>query len=196
MAEEEYVIDGYCFSSQAEYDRGRKEKETIVYLTANTDMDDMDALLRIYNRFVGNASFQTIIGQQFLYDLRRRLVDSQIVGKDTLAPVPVVPFGKTGGQAAGSGDRGESDVLMKRYKRAYEEAVASRRIKNVLITVLLLVVVGMFVITATTRYSVFTYFTDYETKIRNKVEDEMVIWQQELQAKEEELQQREDQLRE
>lgn len=155
MAEEEFVLDGYCFSSQAEYDRARKERETIVYLTASTDSDDMKALLQVYNRFVSNASFQTIIGQQFLYELRRRLVGSQIVTEDTLAPVPVMPFGKAGGgESAGSGDRGTEAMLVKRYKKAYEDAVANRKIKNILIVILVLVIVGMFVITATTRDSI------------------------------------------
>ena len=190
MAKEEYIVDGYQFSNKAEYDRAKREKETIAYLTAKTDISDRKALLKIYNRSVEKGSFQTIIGQQFLTELRKQLVGSGIVSEDTLAPIRIVS-GSSSERDSVSQDKKEIERELVRYQKAYENAVAHRTIKNMLITVLVLVIVGMLVITATSQYSVFTYFTDYKTKIRNEVVDEMENWQKELEEREANLEKRE-----
>ncbi len=188
MAKEEYIVDGFLFSTQAEYQRAKKEKETIAYLTANTDESDPKAQLRIYNRAVEKDSFQTIIGQQFLQQLRRKLVNSQIVTEDTLAPVRIVSAGRG---AVSSAPEKKGDKQAERYKKAYEDAVANQKIKNMVIGFLILIIAGMIVITASGQYSIFTYFTDYKTKIHNEVVDELEGWQERLEEKEAELQQRE-----
>jgi hypothetical protein len=184
MAKEEYVLDGFLFESRQQYDRAKKEKETIAYLTANTDSSDAKALLKVYNRSVEKGSFQTIIGQQYLYNLRKRLEGSGIVDKTTLAPIQI----KTGGAAAKSSKSAQGGQES-RYKKLYENEVANRKIKNMIIAVLILVIIGMVAITVTSRYSVYTYFTDYKTQIRNEVEDELEDWQNELEEREKELDQ-------
>lgn len=197
MGKEEYIVDGYQFSSRAEYDRAKKEKETIAYLTANTDSSDMKALLKVYNRSVAKKSFQTVIGQHYLNNLRRRIIGSGMVSEELLGPIPIsvraVP--ETSGRRPGvSGEENASLEQAARYKKLYENAVADRKIKNILISVLVCVIVGMIVITATAKYSVVTFFTDYETKIRNEVTDEMEAWENKLEQKEAELEKREEQL--
>lgn len=187
MAKEGYVLEGYQFNSRQEYERAKKEKETIAYLMANTDSSDMKALLKIYNRSVDKQSFQTIIGQQFLCDLRKRLVGSQLVSEDTLAPIQIST------SSASEGSSGEKDAAKKaeKYKEAYENAVAGQKIKNIIIAGLIVIILGMVAITASTRYSVFTYFTNYEEDIRNEVIDEMQKWEKELEEREKALEETE-----
>ncbi len=187
MAKEGYILEGYQFKSQQEYDRAKKEKETIAYLMANTDTSDMKALLKIYNRSVDKQSFQTIIGQQFLYDLRKKLVGSQLVSEDTLAPIRIAADGNAGGKSEDKAAAAKAE----KYKEAYEDAVAGQKIKNLIIVVLIVIIIGMVAITASTRYSVFTYFTNYEEDIRNEIIDEMQQWEQELDEREKALEQRE-----
>jgi hypothetical protein len=187
MAKEEYILDGFLFENRQQYDRAKKEKETIAYLTANTDSSDMTALLKVYNRSVEKGSFRTIIGQQYLYNLKRRLEGSGIVDKDTLSPIKVsqtVPGEKknTSGQTKGTGNQQAA-----RYKALYENEVANRKVKNIIIFFLILIIAGMIAITVTSRYTVYTYFTDYKTKIRNEVEDELEDWQNDLEQREQEL---------
>lgn len=197
MEKEEYILDGYQFSGRAEYDRAKKEKETIAYLTANTDTSDMKALLKIYNRSVAKDSFQTVIGQHYLYNMRKRLIGSGLVSEEMLGPIRIRGVRETSGRVRGSsgGEKASPDQAA-RYKNLYENAVADRKIKNILIGVLVCVIIGMVVITATTKYSVLTYFTDYKTEIRNEVTDEMEAWKSELEQKEAELERREEQLQE
>ncbi len=187
MAKEGYVLEGYQFKNQQEYDRAKKEKETIAYLMANTDSSDMKALLKIYNRSVDKQSFQTIIGQQFLCDLRKRLIGSGLVSEDTLAPIQVV----SGGGIALRKEDKDAATKAEKYKVAYEDAMAGQKIKNLIIAGLLIIIIGMFAITASTRYSVFTYFTNYEEDIREEVIDEMQKWEKELEEREKLLEQKE-----
>jgi len=44
-----------------DFERAKKEQETIQYLTANTNMADMKALYKLYKMSVEKKSFQTII---------------------------------------------------------------------------------------------------------------------------------------
>ncbi len=190
MVKKEYILDGYRFASESEYKRAKKEKETIAYVTANTDSADMKALLKLYNRSIDKNAFQTIIGQQFLHNIRRRLIGSRIVSEETLAPIPVVSQQV---QVVRS-DKSADQKKMQTYKAAYENLAANQKIKNILIAVLIAMILAMFVITYFSKYSVFTYFTDYKTQIRNEVVDEMETWQKQLDEKEKDLQQREEKL--
>ena len=57
-----FILDGFVFSTRKDYERACKEKETIEYLVANSNMSDMKAVLKIYNKAVEKKSFQTVIG--------------------------------------------------------------------------------------------------------------------------------------
>ena len=61
-----FILDGFVFSTRKDYERACKEKETIEYLVANSNMSDMKAVLKIYNKAVEKKSFQTVIGLEFI----------------------------------------------------------------------------------------------------------------------------------
>lgn len=86
-----FILDGFVFSTRKDYERACKEKETIEYLVANSNMSDMKAVLKIYNKAVEKKSFQTVIGLEFIENMRKRLLSSGIVKENQLAYVPVVP---------------------------------------------------------------------------------------------------------
>ena len=90
-----YQVDGYGFASKAEYERALKERETVSYLMANTDVKDTKALLKIYNRSIDKESFRTVIGLEYMGKLRRNIVKSGVVSAESLAPIPI----KTAGRA-------------------------------------------------------------------------------------------------
>lgn len=196
MEKKEYQLDGFLFQNKEDYDRAVKEKETITYLKANSNSNDMKALLRIYNRSIEKESFRTVIGMEYMNDIRKRLVDSGLASKEALAPIPVqrsTVFFKDRGedQARGGADL---ERQLKRYKDAYESASAGKTIKNLAIVILVLIIFAMILITYKTRYSVFTYFTNYKEKMRNEVIDEYENWEEQLEQKEQELKEREAEL--
>lgn len=189
-----YVVDGYSFSNRNEYEKALKEKEAISYIVANTNMADMKAVLKIYNMSVEKKSFQTIVGLEFVSNMRKNLISSGIVSKDTLMNIPVT---KTSGnkQVSAYADS-TAAAKVEKYKRAYENALAGKTIKNMVIVFLVLIIVAMFVITFNSKYSVFTYFTDYETDMENELIDKYQSWTDELDKREKELDKREKALKE
>lgn len=189
-----YTIEGYVFQNASDYERAMKERETIAYLSANTDMANMKDVYKIYKLSVEKKSFQTIFGLVFLEELRSRLLGSETVTEDLLEPIPTgrVLTVSSAKPAAGGADRKE----LNKYKEAYQKAKSGSVIKNFLIVVLITVVGVMLFITSKNQYSIFTYFTNYEENIRNEIVNEYEEWQQQLEDREKELEQREERLQE
>jgi len=184
-----YTIDGYSFPGRVDYDRALKEKEAVSYITANTNMADMKAVLKVYNMSVEKKSFQTVIGLEFVNNMRKSLISSGIVSKDTLPgiPVPKIAGDIHKAEPAKSSTAGS----IERYKLAYENALAGRTIRNMAIIFLILIIIAMLVITYNNKYSIFTYFTNYQEDMENEILDKYEAWQIELDKKEQELEKRE-----
>lgn len=191
--DKKYVIDGYSFVSKSEYERAKKEKETIMYLTANTNMGDMKAVYKIYKQAVEKRTFRTVFGLEYLENIRQRLVGSEFVSEDLLEPIPIVPMMQA---TTGSKDFSteESEKKIEKYKQDYEKAKAGNLIKNFLIVVLFLVIGAMIFITYKSQYSAFTYFTNYKEDMRNELIDEYQQWTNELEQREAQLEKREKEL--
>lgn len=190
MAKDPYRIDEYSFLNREDYERALKEKETVAYLQANTGSNDNKALLKVYNRSVEKKSFHTVIGIEYLSALRRQLIASGIVTGETLAPVPI-PGTAAVGKRTERPDQSQLERQVARYKAAYESARTGRIIKNMTILILIVVIIAFLLITYQTRYSVFTYFTNYKEDMREELIDEYVDWENQLEQKEQELKDRE-----
>ena len=184
--ENKYIIEEFCFLDKKEYERALKEKETISYITANTDMNDMKAVLKVYNRAVEKKSFQTVIGLEFLKNIRSRLIVSGLVTAETISEIPVIKRG-TEVKKTEPLDKNDASREIEKYKKAYENASAGRTIKNIIIGFLSVIIIAMIIITAKAKYSIFTYFTDYETKMENELIDKYEKWEDELEAREKAL---------
>lgn len=186
---EKYIIDGFSFQNVSDYERAKKEKETIAYLSANTDMADMKAVYKIYRLSLEKKSFQTIFGLAYLEDLRKRLAGSGIVTEEMLEPIPagrlLMVVKQKQAETAGKSLSEEEKLQNKK---------AGNLIKNFFIAVLLLIIVAMLYITSQSQYSIFTYFTDYKEDMRNEIADEFEEWENRLNQKEAELEERESRL--
>lgn len=187
---EKYVVDDYVFASRSEYDRALKEKETISYLIANTNMSDMKSVLKVYNRAVEKKSFQTVIGLEFVKNMRKRLIGSGFMSEETIEHVPVSGKIKGASQADSStlsGDKSMLESSVERYKKACENAQSGLAMRNIIIGVLVVVIIAMMIITYKTKYSVFTYFTDYKAQMEEELIDKYEKWEKELEEKEKKL---------
>lgn len=181
-----YVIDGYVFMNKADYERANRERETIAYLSAHSDMEDMKAVYKIYKTASEKQSFQTVFGLQYMEELREQLLNSGLVEDDVLDPIPVGRSTVVREVQASPVDRDAQE-----YQRMYERAKSGSMIKNLLILALLAVVVGMMVITSRNQYSIFTYFTDYKEDMRGEILDEYEEWETTLKERETALEERE-----
>lgn len=151
-------------------------------------MADMKSVLKIYNMSVEKKSFTTIIGLEFVNNMRKNLVSSGIVPKNTLMDIPVP---KISSSKVTNTDNSIINAKTDRYKQAYENALAGKTIKNIVIVFLTLIIVAMLVITFKSKYSVFTYFTDYKADMENELVDKYETWKNELDEREKELNKRE-----
>lgn len=185
--EGKYEIEGYVFRSKQDFDRAQKERETIMYLTANTNMTDMKAVYQIYKRSVAKGSFQTIFGLNFLEELRQRLLGSGTVTVDLLEPIPVGKIVTVAAKAVKTEDERKYDAL----KEAYEKAQSGKIIKNFLIVILVIVVGVMLLSSYQSQYSIFTYFTNYKEQMREELTDEYETWEKDLQQREAAVERRE-----
>lgn len=186
----DYSAGGFKFASRQDYERALKEQETIKYITANTNFSDSKAVLKMYNRAVENGSFKTAVGVAFMKELRDKIVSSGILEEKLIAPIPVQKLGESSGRMT----RDEKDAQIKRYREAYENADAGRKIRNIVIVFLAVIIVAMMVITYMSRYSVFTYFTNYKADMENELIDQYEHWQQELEKRETAVKNKEDEL--
>lgn len=190
--EKKYIVDGYSFQNASDYERAKKEKEMIAYLSANTEMSNMKEVYKVYKLAIEKKSFHTVFGWEYLQELRSRLIGSGIVTEDVLEPIPVGRVTVAVPQKQQKPDLGEKE--MKKYQEAYQKARAGSMIKNFLIVVLIVVIGVMLFITSKNQYSIFTYFTNYEENIRNDVINEYEDWEKSLNQKEKELKERQEQL--
>lgn len=177
--EKEMVLDGFKFSSRKEFERALKEKETIEYIVANTNMSDMKSVLKIYNKAVDKKSFQTVIGLSFVSNMRNKLVSSGTVMDKNLTYVPVVQkYVQVEKKPALDNDEIERKV--EKYKKAYEDEAAGRKIRNMAIAFLSVLLAVLVIITLKSKYSVFTYFTNYRSNMENELIDKYEKWEQTL----------------
>lgn len=185
--EKRYTLDGFSFLTAADLERAKKEKETILYLKANTDMTDMKAVYKLYKLSVEKQSFQTIFGFCYLEELRERLVGSGAVTEDMLEPIPV---GKVA-LPVKHPEQGEAEKEIQKYKEDFQKAKAGSLIKKFLIVVLLFMVAAMVLISSNNRYSLMTFFTNYKEEMRNEIVDELEQWELQLNEREDALNEKE-----
>ena len=182
-----FILDGFVFSTRKDYERACKEKETIEYLVANSNMSDMA---------VEKKSFQTVIGLEFIENMRKRLLSSGIVKENQLAYVPVVPRVKEKMSGKSITDKDVLEKNVEKYKNAYEAEKAGKKIKNMAIVFLCILLIAVIFITVKSKYSVFTYFTDYKSNMENELIDKYEKWEQDLSDKEKALDKREKEIQE
>ncbi|MBR1743455.1 MAG: hypothetical protein IJ733_16605 [Lachnospiraceae bacterium] len=189
-----YELDGYVFTDKEDFERAKKEKETIAYISAKTDMTDMKAIYKIYRIAVEKKSFQTVFGLEYMKDLRDRLSGSGIVTEEMLEPIPIGKVTiKRVTEAVGTPEEKQAAREIAKTNEEIEKLRFRSTIKNFLIAVLVVVVGVMLFTTYNYKYSIFTYFTDYEQKIRDEIADEYQEWEEELETREKAVEEKEKQ---
>ena len=67
--------------------------------------------------------------------------------------------------------KSEENSKVAKAKKAYEEAITGKKIKNMAIAFLVVLLALLVTITVKSKYSVFTYFTDYKSNMENELID-------------------------
>lgn len=175
MEEEKREIDGYKFLNKRDYVKAEREKAVIEQMKSEFNWKNPSIAFKLYNKIIDKSSFTTIIGIEFLKELKEIIEKSGIGTQESLRPIPVK----------------KQEIKVDEYQILYEEAKNSGRIKTIIIAFLVLIIAGMLAVSYFTPYNIFT---DYEGKIKDQYsawEEELKEWEEELIKKEEILKEKE-----
>ena len=169
--EKKYVYQGFTLHSEEELSEVKKEAEAIAYIRSQANLNDVKVALKIYNRLVEKGTLVTVLGVDFLAELRKTVTDSGVVAESSLKPLPEAK--KYSSVFKEGSELTRDQKLLQLYKG---------KVKNlkIVIAALLAVIAAMFAIRLFGNNSPFV---DYESKVL----DEYAGWKDELSKKEEEL---------
>lgn len=187
---DKYVLNGFAYAGQKEYEKAKKEQEVVDYICSNTNLEDDQVLYQLYEKLLNKGTLQTMVGYQFLWELRATVLKRKIVPEDQIRSIPIVlPLGGESGREAPKKRDGTAQSLgaAERYQVLYEKEKTGKTSLKIVIGFLAATIVGMILVAQFTPYSIFT---NYENKIVNQYEE----WQTQLEKREAAVEEKEQQL--
>lgn len=184
MNQKEFVVNGFEFINEKEYNKAKLEAEKIEYVKANTDIKDVKKALKLYHKMLEKKAFHTVVGAAFLHELRDQIIQSGIASNEFLATIPAEDFMEN--KISVGLQEMQTDNLNK-YKNIAIKAKHRVRRYQVITVGFLAIVIIMFVMAITSDK---TAFTDYKEQVLN----EYASWEEELTNREKALEERESKL--
>ena len=193
-----YKVGNYEFETQAQANVAQKELEGVRYIRSQTNMDDPDVVLQLYNSLILKEVFVTPVGFDFLRQLQEYLNTIPYIKNEDILPIPVYRP-ELVEEEDPEQEKQVRDRAQKRHRKKAKELRAQKKRKNrdyhgaylvstFFAVVFALVIAGMFVITYLSDDNV--NILNYENTIIDKYED----WQKALDQRERQLDQRESEL--
>ncbi len=195
MRKNPYEAGGFAFPNGEMRDKALREQEGIRYIKENTQMDDPEMVLRVYCQLIDQKLFETPVGYHFLCNMQEQLMSVPYFMTENIPPIPVAGPKR----APKPAERQSAAADTKEKVQVKKKVVTERKYKNVdfkmrfrtsfaFNVILLLIVVGMFIITATSDN---INIVNYENALIEKYEK----WELKLEEKEERLKEREEAVR-
>lgn len=193
-----YKVGNYEFETQAQADVAQKELEGVRYIRSQTNMDDPDVVLQLYNSLILKEVFVTPVGFDFLRQLQEYLNTIPYIKNEDILPIPVYRP-ELVEEDDPKREKQVRDRAQKRRQKKAKELRAQKKRKNrdyygaylvstFFAVVFALVIAGMFAITYLSDDNV--NILNYENAIIDKYED----WQKALDKREKQLDERESEL--
>lgn len=157
--EKKLTFQGHTFDDEKQLIIAKKEAEAIVYLRERTDFNNLEQLMKLYNRVLDKNMMETIIGIEFLTEIRKQLVDSGMFLEEQIRPVPLLPEARKMKKRAEEQKRSRDRILL-------EQAQKQNRLLKMVCFFLSGLVIVMFVIALTGKQSPLA--VRYEERIINK----------------------------
>lgn len=180
MKDNEYKVSGYEFADARDYKEAKREEETVEYIKANTDMNDLNKVLKLYHKLVERKTLKTIIGFAFLCELRSKIINAGIVSAESLPSIRIEKPEKE--------PRVYDNILEKNQEQRhltmieeYKIKLRNSRIISIFLAVIIVVMLAISVFSDRSMYSIY----------ENQVIDKYESWQKTLDDREKALEQRE-----
>lgn len=179
MGENEYKVAGFIFKDMHDYKEAKRELETIEYIKANTDLNDLNKVVKLYHKLVERKTLKTVVGFAFLKELQERIVKEGILNKEN---IPCIKVEKDGKQPKVNSSSLEHE---QKYQIIIEDYRIRLRNSRIISAFLFVIIIIMILIAV---FSDRTTFINYENKILNKYSS----WEEDLNAREKALKEKED----
>lgn len=174
----EYIYDGFLFTSKEDVERAKKERKQVNYLKEHMDGQSVDSLLALYEKANKERLFRTPVGLLFMRELYTKL---QVSGVDKEKLMPVFVY-------ANFEQRIRPQTISERQKEIEKEKTEKlkKNYRNALLVIaaLAVAVVCMFIITLTSNQP---NILNYERALQDKYAG----WEQDLTERENALRERE-----
>lgn len=180
MKENEYIVAGYCFSNANDYKEAKRETETIEYIKANTDLKDLNKVLKLYHKLVERKTFKTIIGYTFLYDLRETIIKGGIVTADRLPSIHI-QIGEKQVKAYSNVLEHEQEKKHNQVVQEYQIRLRNSRIISLFLTIIIIIMIGIAIWSDRSKFYIY----------ENKIIDKYSAWEEELDAREKLIEEKE-----
>ena len=182
MQDVEERLNRLNFESREAYDRAKKEAEFVRKVEETMDLADGKTALKLYNKLVKEKLFSSVIGFEFLFELRDIIVQTGVADARALSPIPVREIIKTENDTLS-----EHSIEVEKYKQLYEgQRVLNKKFK-IAILACVIILIGFVIVNLKLEYSVFTYFTNYKATMEEELVNKYQNWSEELERREQAL---------
>lgn len=185
MNDNEQKIDGFSFSDSHTFKEAKREAETVEYIKANTDLNNMNKTIKLYHKLVERNTLKTVVGYCFLKELRERIVQGGIVSEDNLPPIRIEQEEKQIRAYSGEIDHDTEE----RHLLMIDDLRIKLRNSRIISIFLAVIIAAMILISI---FSDRNIFVNYE----NQVIDKYSAWAEELDTRQKALDDREKALEE
>lgn len=180
MKDNDYKVAGYIFADAHSYKEAKREEETVEYIKANTDLNDLNKVLKLYHKLVERKTLKTVVGYGFLNELRIKILKAGIVTKENLPDIRVERSEK---EPRIFNNAMEKELEQKRLAliEDYKAKLRNTRIVSFFLAVIIVIMIVMAILSDRSLYTI------YEDQFIDKYES----WQSDLEAREKALEERE-----
>ncbi len=178
--EEKWILSGYEFESKAEYEKAKKEAESVLYIKSCTDMTDMQQVLKIYNKAADRKMFHTIIGYEFMHQLYALLIKNKVMEAEYIKTIPVTYSTEKNTLPE---DVESANKLSEQFRVLYEDAKAKIKQLKIVSGFLVGLIVAM----------IAMVYLNYRTYDEDAVLDKYSAWEAELEEREATIKEKEKQ---
>lgn len=172
--EKKFTFQGHTFDDEKQLIAAKKEAEAVEYLRSKADFNNMNTLMKLYNRILDRDMMETIIGIEFLKEIRTTLLESGVFKEEQIRPIPLLPEVKKLKKRKENQKENKERTLL-------EQKEHQNMVLKVVCFFLVVLVIGMFAITLLGNFSPLP--VRYEEQILNKYS----AWAQTLKEKEQYL---------
>jgi hypothetical protein len=180
MKENENKVAGYSFSDAHDYKEAKREAETIEYIKANTDLNDLNKAIKLYHKLIERKTLKTVVGFAFLKELQERIVKEGIVSKESVPCIQIERDEKKLKTYANSLEQ-EREQKQQEMIENYKIRLRNSRIISAFLAGIIIIMIIISI------WSDRNIFSNFENEILNKYS----AWEEDLKAREQLLKENE-----